>query len=321
MDGRLRRLRGESSQLPLDLCVVAVATVGTVASVFLPGVNDSLVRVVLGVPFVVLYPGYALIATLFPALSDDGAGISVVERFALAVGSSVVVTGVTGALLALSPLGLRPGSSVLFIGALILTLTAAAWYRRLYLPPEQRVDWQPGDRIRSVWDSFRHPTSYAELAVNVALVLSLIAVPASATYIATGDRPAEFTEMYLLTESEGEFVADDYPTNMTRGEPSELYLGVENHEGRRTQYTSVVLLQRIESDGSVATERRLNRTTFTLDDEQRRLTHHTITPPFAGNSLRLAFLLYRGTPPANPGVENAYRETHLWVNVTDGTAS
>ena len=36
-----------------------------------------------------------------------------------------------------------------------------------------------------------------------------------------------------------------------------------------------------------------------------------------GERLRLAFLLYDGPVPAAPGVESAYRETHLWVNVSE----
>jgi hypothetical protein len=31
--------------------------------------------------------------------------------------------------------------------------------------------------------------------------------------------------------------------------------------------------------------------------------------------------LYRGQPPADPTVENAYREVHLWVNVSAPSAA
>ena len=36
----------------------------------------------------------------------------------------------------------------------------------------------------------------------------------------------------------------------------------------------------------------------------------------AGENLRLTFLLYRGQAPQDTTVENAYRELHLWVNVS-----
>jgi len=47
--------------------------------------------------------------------------------------------------------------------------------------------------------------------------------------------------------------------------------------------------------------------------------NHTVAPTLPGERLRLVYLLYKGDPPAEPTVENAYREVHLWVNVSEGT--
>jgi uncharacterized membrane protein len=38
--------------------------------------------------------------------------------------------------------------------------------------------------------------------------------------------------------------------------------------------------------------------------------------PRDGERLRLIYLLYRGDAPAAPSTATAYREVHLWVNVT-----
>jgi hypothetical protein len=46
---------------------------------------------------------------------------------------------------------------------------------------------------------------------------------------------------------------------------------------------------------------------------------YALGPTMTGGRLRLAFLLYDG--PAAPGVASAYRETHLWVNVTESGAA
>jgi uncharacterized membrane protein len=43
---------------------------------------------------------------------------------------------------------------------------------------------------------------------------------------------------------------------------------------------------------------------------------HTVSPSMTGERLRLVYLLYKNGLPAQPTTENAYRETHLWVNVT-----
>jgi uncharacterized membrane protein len=46
-----------------------------------------------------------------------------------------------------------------------------------------------------------------------------------------------------------------------------------------------------------------------------------VTPTLTGQRLRLAYLLYRGSPPPDPTVENAYREVHLWINVSAPSAA
>ena len=42
---------------------------------------------------------------------------------------------------------------------------------------------------------------------------------------------------------------------------------------------------------------------------------------FAGEDRRVKFLLYRGEPPADPTAEGAYRDLHLWVQVSGGSES
>ena len=52
--------------LPADLAAVVVLTIVTLLSVFVPVVNDTPLRVVFGLCFVLFLPGYAFVAALFP---------------------------------------------------------------------------------------------------------------------------------------------------------------------------------------------------------------------------------------------------------------
>ncbi|WP_135828654.1 DUF1616 domain-containing protein [Halorussus halobius] len=66
-------------RFPPDLAVVVGLVVATALAVVLPGVRDSMVRVALGAVFVLVAPGYALTAALFPEAkrsraSDSGPG-------------------------------------------------------------------------------------------------------------------------------------------------------------------------------------------------------------------------------------------------------
>lgn len=58
-------------ELPADLGAVVVLTGLTILSVFLPGVNQTPLRVVFGLCFVLVLPGYAFVAALFPEAGDS----------------------------------------------------------------------------------------------------------------------------------------------------------------------------------------------------------------------------------------------------------
>lgn len=58
-------------RLPADLAAVVVLTLLTLGSVFLPVVNETPLRVVFGLGFVLFLPGYALIAALFPEQGEQ----------------------------------------------------------------------------------------------------------------------------------------------------------------------------------------------------------------------------------------------------------
>ena len=69
--GQLRLLFPEPVRnLPADLTAVLAVVALTNLAVFLPVVNDSPIRVVVGLVFVLFVPGYAFIAALFPEQGD-----------------------------------------------------------------------------------------------------------------------------------------------------------------------------------------------------------------------------------------------------------
>lgn len=52
-----------------DLAAIIVLTVLTALAVVLPGVHETPIRLVLGLPLVLFLPGYAFVAVLFPEAS------------------------------------------------------------------------------------------------------------------------------------------------------------------------------------------------------------------------------------------------------------
>jgi len=158
--------------------------------------------------------------------------------------------------------------------------------------------------------------------VQILLVASVLVAVGSVGYaIAAPEEGQSVTEFYLLTENEsGDLVADNYPTEVQRGENRSLVVGIDNHEHERTTYTVVVELQRVASDASdtrIRDTRELHRFQTTLGHGESWRNQHTVTPRMTGERLRLHYRLYRGstTPPLNRSA--AYRELYLWLNVTE----
>jgi len=58
-------------ELPADLAAVVILTIATLTAVFVPVINETPLRVVFGLCFVLFLPGYAFIAALFPEAGES----------------------------------------------------------------------------------------------------------------------------------------------------------------------------------------------------------------------------------------------------------
>lgn len=160
------------------------------------------------------------------------------------------------------------------------------------------------------------------VVLTVLLILSLLLAAGGLAYaIAVPDSDDRFTEFYLLSENEsGDLVAGGYPKNFTCGENEPVVVGITNQESQRTNYTIVVELQRLRdsngSAGTVVESQELGRLDISVPDNETMYVNYDISPTLTGQRLRLVFLLYRGTAPADPTAESAYRELHLMISVS-----
>lgn len=338
---RAQMLPRSVRELPADLAAVLLVTGVTLVVTLAPVIRETPLRVVFGLPFVLFLPGYALVAALFPeagggpssedtgdgeAGDGDGrdGGIDGVERVALSFGLSIAVVPLLGLVLNFTPFGIRLVPVLVSVSLVTAGAAAVGARRRQLLLPEERFrvpyrEWYAGARAELF-----EPDSRWDAALNVLLVVSVLLAVSSVAYaVAVPQQGESFTEFYLLTETEdGELVADDYPTNYTVGDSRPLVVGVTNQEHEPVAYTVVVELQEVQLRGPNGTEvvvdraTELDRYAVSLADNETDQRAVDVRPARAGQRMRLAFLLYRGEPPADPSVETAYRETHLWVNVT-----
>ncbi|WP_415383283.1 DUF1616 domain-containing protein [Halosimplex sp. TS25] len=331
------RLRWGLGNLPADLAAVVAVVLVTNVAALAPVIRETPLRVGVGLAFVLFVPGYAFVAALFPERSvspllveDDDAeeavagadrGIDGLERVALSFGLSIAITPLIGLVLNFTPWGIRLVPILASLSGFSLLAVAVAAYRRWELPAEERFrvpyrEWAAAGRAELF-----APATRTDAVLNVVLVASVLLATSSVGYAVLVPQDGErFSEFYLLTETDdGDMVADNYPTEFTVGEGRPLVVGIGNEEHERTDYTVVSQLQRVEVSNNSTTVVRAERlATFgqTLGHNQTWHTQRTVTPTFEGTNLRLLFLLYRGSPPDDPSIDNAYRETHLWINAT-----
>lgn len=249
------------------------------------------VRIAFGLPSVLFFPGYTLIAALFPARDDlDG-----IERVALSFGLSIAVVPLLGLILNYTPWGIRLYPILLSLLVFTIMMSIIAIYRRNKLSFEKRFVVSLNVETTKWGDLSR-----LDKILSVALVGVIILAVGSIYYVSTTPKVGEkFTEFYILGPS-GK--ADAYPRDMKTGEDKEVILGTVNHEYRPVSYTAEVRM-----DGYV--KKRLGP--FELKNEEKKEESVSFSVYEPHENLKVEFLLFKD------GESDPYRSLHLWVNVNE----
>jgi len=297
-----------------DLLAAACFTVLAVAVVVLPVVRATPVRPVLAVPFALVVPGYAFLAAAFPSADR----LSFTARSVFSICASLPILTLVGMSLHFSPWGLTPLSELSAVAGVVLICLSVAARRRARLPPEARFSL--ADRELSPSSMFAAESRAESLVNGVVLVSVVVALASVGTVIATDPPTETYTEFSVLGENESGLPSGSaYPHSLSPGEPAPLYLTVHNDEGRSIDYTIVALIQRVNRTGeslAVAEERRIETVELSVGHGDERRVRTTVSTEMKGQPLHLRLLLYHGQPPTDPSVSNAYRDLHLWIDIT-----
>ncbi|MFB6105933.1 MAG: DUF1616 domain-containing protein [Halobacteriaceae archaeon] len=326
-DGQTPPSSGESPS-DADLWAVVLAVAVTDAVVLAPFLSETALRPVVVFPFVLVVPGYALVAALFPA---DAARVAegtapggpadprlpTLGRVVLAFGGSVGVVAAVTLTLDFTDYGFQTVPVLAGVSVSTLALVGVAAYRRRSRGTDRRAGVAPTAAVGRIRRAARGGTRLEAILSVVAVASVLLA--AGAVYAGPGpDGGASNgpTVALLGTGADGPAMAD-YPRNLTRGEPVRPSLMVTGGD-RQATVTVVVLLQDLSDDGaSVVSSTELDRFEVSVGANETRVVDHAVVPTRAGDPLRLAYLVYEGDPPPTPTAANADREVHLWVGVTE----
>lgn len=285
---------------------------------------SNLLRIVLGFPFLLFFPGYVLIAAFFPRKKD----LDVIERVALSFGLSIAIVPLNGLILNYSPIGIGLYSILISLTIFILVASAIAWYRQHRLAEQEglgisldlNLSWWRGQRL---------------LHKVLSIVLGVVMLGAMGTvgYIFAAPEGEEgYTQFYLLG-LEGQ--AEWYPGAFVMRGGKVSYVVYEKtvhgkhefrevHEERGRVVLGIVNREQEEANYRVEVTIDGQRASIWLDGEQldeigpvvlpdgEQWEHEiSFVPQHIGYEQEIAFVLYRDGEPYFKD------ELHLWTDVTE----
>jgi uncharacterized membrane protein len=269
------------------LGIIALTALLIICIVLIP---SNIPRIIVGMPFVLFFPGYTLVAALYPR-KESLAGI---ERVALSFVLSMAVVPLIGLLLNyLWEISLYP--ILISVAVFVVAMCVLTYFRRSQLAPEQRFEPHISIRLPALGKQSR-----SGKALTAVLLVAVAAAVAGLIYVATHPGPEqEFTEFYLLGSSG---MLADYPSDIVLGASADVTVGVVNREGEDVTYQVRITL----GGADVGT-----REGIALRDGEKWEDKVVLAPTEAGDNQKAEFLLYRD------GESEPYQELHLWIDVID----
>ena len=266
--------------VPVNLLVLVL-----IASVLLA---SPTLRIILGLPVLLLAPGYALVAALFPRSQGPDA----LERLALSFGLSIAVVPIIGLVLKFTPLGLELEPVLYSVSSFVFITSIVAGIRRYRLPEQERFCLNfrlkaPNWRIGKL-----------NMTLSIVLVATIAGALGMLAYMVLTPVVGEkFTEFYVLGSS-GK--TTEYPVVATVGNKSEITVVVVNREQKVTNYQLEVNLVglRVAEVKSII-----------LANQQKWEQKIGFVPDKVGDDQRLELLLYKD------GEAEPYRTLYLMIDV------
>ena len=182
-------------RIHLALSVFILIAIG----VELVGAENGILRILCGLPLVLVLPGYTMMSAAFPS---NKLGIAV--RLMLVLGVSFTVAIIAGFVLNLTSWGMRPDTWAVTLGSIAFVANGIGWYRSRNLPAE----------------TFQLAINrWKTLALGLALILIIAAIQV-ARVGAIQSQQTSFTQFWMLPSQQQNMVI----------------VGVSNQETESVQY-------------------------------------------------------------------------------------
>jgi len=310
-----------SKRYPVDIILCAIFSSILLLIIIID--PNGLLRIILGLPFILFIPGYILIFALFPTKKTDK-GIDNTERIAISLGLSIAIVALIGIGLNYSPLDIQLGSGVLTVFAFITLLGGVGVYRWYKTNPTERYvvlfDFEK-IQIKSV-------NKYDKI-LTIILIISIIITAVFFAYASISPKTFERSTEFYLSGENGK--AEGYPQNLSLGENASVIIGIINNEYQTINYTVEIWLVDHTNNNAWF----MDKINVTLDHvatnkEKKWMPqweyNYTFNISKTGENLELVFLLFKESTEnydynfdykeiIKEKISNSYQELHIWVNV------
>jgi uncharacterized membrane protein len=296
-----------------SLIIIDILTILLVLAIlFLP---SSVVRIILGVPFLLFFPGYTLMAAIFAKKQEmDGT-----ELIAFSFGSSIAIVGLIGFGLNYTIWGIRLEPVLYSVAAFIIVVSTIALILRTLLYHQAKLTVE----FKLSFPAWRG--SIFSKSITIVLIVLVLGSAGTLGYIASLPEIAEeYTEFYVLGYN-GK--AQDYPSEfiISNGEVtrvrygSEIYdssnkwgkvtIGIINHEQQEVSYSVAVKIDGQQVDfrynGSIVSQ--VDQIDLPRAAEWEGKIE--FVPSQIGNKQEVELLLYRN------GGSSSVNTVHFWIDV------
>jgi uncharacterized membrane protein len=307
---------------PADLKVALLWLAASIVIICLPVLNESSIRAMLVLPGILFFPGYCLIAALFPKYSD----IDFIERIALSFGLSIAIVPIIAFWLNFTPWGIRLNPILIALTVFILVMVLIAHYRRSLLAREERFRVPFFEIVGTLWNTMfpRGGNRIDRLFTVVTTFAILAAVLATVYTFAVPKEGEHFTEFFILGENR---TANGYPEQIIAGLDYPMFIGVGNHEHRNVTYTIETWILRTEFDSvkntsTILSMEPLDHLSLVLLHNETTILPYNFSLQKTGYN-RVEFLLFNETTPGpyvtgNDRINASYRDLNLWITVRQG---
>jgi len=250
----------------------------------------QVLRIFLGVVFILLVPGFSVQAALFPHDSDLDPLLRAAFSFGLSLGVLPPIFLILNGL----GVGVQFGPIAIALTLLVGLCAIIVFFRRRKLPAEQKAQIPVAVDLKGWWIAQDLTSRRLLFFLTLASLTALV----SAVFVAREPPAESFTEFYLL-DSQG--LTLEYPREVTLGDSVDFILGITNRENGPSEYRIVAVQDK--NQALVSTE------PIILGDGSSWQGILTIRLENPGTGQLVEFLLERTDSPW------PYRTLRVWLNV------